>query len=79
LESGHVQLHEIRDLLGHKSIAQTDTYLATSAKTQHDAMRRFDEARAAETVGDDSIASSADDRSKMRAQPTLFDTIHVAE
>ena len=30
-------LHTIRDWLGHTNIAQTSTYLAGTAKTQHDA------------------------------------------
>ena len=42
---GGVPLHTIRDWLGHTNIAQTSTYLAGTAKTQHDAMRRFEERR----------------------------------
>lgn len=38
-----VPLHTVRDWLGHTSVAQTSTYLATTAKTSHDAMRRFKE------------------------------------
>ena len=44
---GGVPLHTIRDWLGHTSIAQTSTYLAGTMRTQHDAMRQFDERRAA--------------------------------
>jgi integrase len=44
---GGVPLHTIRDWLGHTSIAQTSTYLAGTMQTQHDAMRRYDERRAA--------------------------------
>ena len=44
---GGVPLHTIRDWLGHTSIAQTSTYLAGTMKTQHDAMRQFEERRAA--------------------------------
>ena len=44
---GGVPLHTIRDWLGHTSIAQTSTYLAGTMKTQHDAMRAFEEHRAA--------------------------------
>lgn len=44
---GGVPLHTVRDWLGHVSIAQTSTYLANTARTQHDAMRRFDEQRGA--------------------------------
>ncbi len=43
---GGVPLHTIRDWLGHTSIAQTSTYLAGTMKTQHDAMRQFEERRA---------------------------------
>jgi integrase len=43
---GGVPLHTIRDWLGHMSIAQTSTYLAGTMKTQHDAMRQFEERRA---------------------------------
>lgn len=42
---GGVPLHTIRDWLGHTNIAQTSTYLAGTMKTQHDAMRRFEERR----------------------------------
>jgi integrase len=44
---GAVPLHTIRDWLGHTSIAQTSTYLAGTVKSQHDAMRQFEERRAA--------------------------------
>ena len=42
---GGVPLHTVRDWLGHTSIAQTSTYLAGTMKTQHDAMRQFEERR----------------------------------
>ena len=44
---GGVPLHTIRDWLGHTNIAQTSTYLAGTATTQHDAMTRFEAHRAA--------------------------------
>ena len=44
---GGVPLHTIRDWLGHTNIAQTSTYLAGTTKTQHDAMRRYEEHQAA--------------------------------
>ena len=44
---GGVPLHAIRDWLGYTSIAQTSTYLAGTMKTKHDAMRQFEERRAA--------------------------------
>jgi hypothetical protein len=37
----------IRDWLGHSNIAQTSTYLGSTIQGQHDAMRRFEERRAA--------------------------------
>lgn len=40
---GGVPLHVVRDWLGHSTIAQTSTYLSTTTKTQHDAMRAFEE------------------------------------
>ena len=43
---GGVALHTVRDWLGHTSVAQTSTYLPTTAKTSHDAMRRFEAVRA---------------------------------
>ena len=43
---GGVPLHTVRDWLGHTSIAQTSIYLAGTMKTQHDAMRQFEERRA---------------------------------
>ena len=42
---GGVPLHTIRDWLGHTNIAQTSTYLAGMAQTQHDAIRHFEERR----------------------------------
>lgn len=44
LDAG-VPLQVVRDWLGHTSVAQTSTYLATTLSTQHAAMRRYDEAR----------------------------------
>lgn len=41
LDAG-VPLHTVRDWLGHTSVAQTSTYLSTTARTSHDAMRRFE-------------------------------------
>ena len=43
---GGVPLHAVRDWLGHMSIAQTSTYVASTMKTQHDAMQRYEERRA---------------------------------
>src|SRR5206468_3510041 len=40
-----VPLHVVRDWLGHTSIQQTSTYLATLLSGRHDAMRQFDEGR----------------------------------
>lgn len=44
---GGVELHTVRDWLGHTSIAQTSTYLAGTLQTRHDAMRRFEAHRSA--------------------------------
>jgi integrase len=44
---GGVPLQMIRDWLGHSNIAQTSTYLGSTIQGQHDAMRRFEERRAA--------------------------------
>jgi integrase len=44
---GGVPLYTIRDWLGHTNIAQTSTYLAGTATTQHHAMRRFEAHQAA--------------------------------
>ncbi len=40
---GGVPLHTVRDWLGHTSIAQTSTYLSSTAAGSHDAMRAFEE------------------------------------
>ncbi|OFV90042.1 MAG: hypothetical protein A3H95_16785 [Acidobacteria bacterium RIFCSPLOWO2_02_FULL_64_15] len=38
-------LHQIRDMLGHASIDQTDTYLNAGRMGLHASMRQFDPAR----------------------------------
>jgi hypothetical protein len=38
--------------LGHSNISQTSTFLESTLKGQHDAMRRFDEQRGAGAVQD---------------------------
>jgi len=40
---GGVPIQVVRDWLGHTNVAQTSTYLAGTAGTQTDAMRRFEE------------------------------------
>jgi hypothetical protein len=40
-----VPLHTVRDWLAHSNIAQTSTYLAGTTRTQHDAMRAFEQRR----------------------------------
>jgi integrase len=42
---GGVPLQTVRDWLGHANISQTSTYLESTLKGQHEAMRRFEEAR----------------------------------
>lgn len=48
---GGVPLQTVRDWLGHTSVAQTSTYLASTLQTQHEAMRRFDERRSRGEAG----------------------------
>ncbi len=43
---GGVPLQVVRDWLGHTNISQTSTYLESTLTGQHEAMRRFDGARA---------------------------------
>lgn len=42
---GGVELHNVKEWLGHTSIAQTSTYLATTIASSHAAMQRFDAQR----------------------------------
>ena len=42
---GGFQLHEVRDLLGHANVSQTDTYLSARIVGLQEAMRRFDATR----------------------------------
>jgi integrase len=44
---GGVPLQTVRDWLGHTNISQTSTYLESTLKGQHEAMRRFEEQRSA--------------------------------
>jgi integrase len=44
---GGVPLQTIRDWLGHANISQTSTYLESTFQGQHEAMRQFEERRAA--------------------------------
>ena len=39
---GGVQLHTVRDWLGHSSIEQTSTYLKNTVRSKHDAMEAFE-------------------------------------
>jgi integrase len=61
---GGVPLQMIRDWLGHSNIAQTSTYLGSTIQGQHDAMRRFEERRAA-------LERPADESSQQPATPIL--------
>jgi hypothetical protein len=45
-----VPLLTVRDWLGHQNIAQTSTYLAGTATTQHEAMTQFEERIALQRV-----------------------------
>jgi integrase len=42
---GGFTLHEVRDLLGHANVSQTDTYLSTRIAGLRERMKRFDAAR----------------------------------
>jgi integrase len=42
---GGFQLHEVRGLLGHANVSQTDTYLSARIAGLRDSMKRFDAAR----------------------------------
>lgn len=59
---GGVSLAVIKDWLGHTSIAQTSTYLASTAKTQADAMKQFEARR----VALHKLASSGKTRGRKR-------------
>jgi integrase len=61
---GGVPLHTIRDWLGHTNISQTSTYLASTAKTQHDAMARFE----AQQIARNEIATKAETEGRKRPQ-----------
>ena len=60
---GGVPLQVVRDWLGHTNISQTSTYLESTLMGQHDAMRRFEEARARLLVQ----AGATEGRSKLGA------------
>jgi hypothetical protein len=47
---GGVPLQTVRDWLGHTNISQTSTYLDSTLKGQHEAMRRFEEASARQAL-----------------------------
>jgi integrase len=47
---GGVPLQIVREWLGHANISQTSTYLESTLTGQHEAMRRFETARALESV-----------------------------
>jgi integrase len=42
---GGFQLHEVRDLLGHANVSQTDTYLSAKIAGLRESMKRFDAVR----------------------------------
>lgn len=59
---GGVPLFTIQRWLGHANIAQTSTYLATTAQAEHDAMRRFEASRltGADAFGDPAAQNSGE-------------------
>lgn len=64
---GGVPLQVVRDWLGHTNISQTSTYLESTLTGQHEAMRRFDEARALQRLVQ---AGATDERSPLTSPPT---------
>lgn len=62
---GGVPLQVVRDWLGHSNISQTSTYLESTLTGQHDAMRRFETARALEAAA----AAAAEDKKGGCATP----------
>jgi hypothetical protein len=53
-----VPLQTVRDWLGHTNISQTSTYLESTLKSAHEAMRRFEESVG--RVGRNEIATAAE-------------------
>ena len=45
LETGFFQVHDVRDLLGHANVSQTDTYLSAKISGLQASMKRYDAAR----------------------------------
>jgi integrase len=64
-----VSLVTVRDWLGHTSIAQTSTYLASTLQTAHDAMARFDAGRGLQPVA--GRAETGDDDQTPTAEATV--------
>jgi integrase len=52
---GGFQLHEVRDLLGHSNVSQTDTYLSAEIMGLREAMKRFDASRGKNVANEPSI------------------------
>jgi len=52
---GGVPLQVVRDWLGHSNISQTSTYLESTLTGQHDAMRRFEAARAFQSTRQEAV------------------------
>jgi len=79
---GGVALHTIKDWLGHTSVAQTSTYLASALHTGHEAMRRFDERRSAlqelATKGETGVHTGAQQSSEPANVPQVSAVEHVS-
>jgi integrase len=56
---GGVPLQTVRDWLGHTNISQTSTYLDSTLKGQHEAMRRFEETRARQALRQGAMTEDA--------------------
>jgi integrase len=52
---GGFQLHEVRDVLGHANVSQTDTYLSAKIAGLRESMRRFDATRGKAVAKSESI------------------------
>ena len=69
---GGFQLHEVRDLLGHANVSQTDTYLSARIAGLQESMKRFDAARGksvAKTTAIEQRPLGHDDAEEGRKEP----------
>ena len=62
-------LQVVREWLGHVNISQTSTYLESTLTGQHEAMRRFDEARGAGTLANRLQNLAREDGKPVQTEP----------